>query len=117
MLAKVRPCYEKEWFKEAPHILTVVGNGAEAWTRRYDNRCFIETDLTIAMDHLILAATNEGVGTCWISNFKPDIIRTALSLKDYEHIYALTPLGYPKQDFKRKEAKERKPFSAMVDWK
>lgn len=116
ILSKVRLCYEKEWFQGAPHILAVVGNEKEAWTRRYDNRCFIETDLTIAMDHLILAATNEGVGTCWISNFKPDVLRKALSLKDHEHIFAITPLGYPRPDFKKKEMKERKPFGAVVDW-
>lgn len=115
-LVKVRTCYEKEWFQDAPHILAVVGDESEAWTRRFDQRCFIETDLAIAMDHLILAATNEGVGTCWISNFKPDIAKNVLGLKDNQHVFALTPLGYPRPDYKRKETKERKSLSVVVDW-
>ena len=116
MLARVKLCYEKAWFQEAPHLLVVIGNEKEAWVRGYDKRCFIETDLAIALDHLILAATNEGVGTCWISNFKPDVLRTALGLKEYECVFGITPLGYPKPDFKRKELKERKPFETIVDW-
>ena len=116
MLARVKTCYEKEWFRDAPQILAVVGDESEAWTRRYDQRCFIETDLAIAMDHLILAATNEGIGTCWISNFKPDIARTTLGLKDNQRVFALTPLGYPRPDYKKKEAKERKTLNAVVDW-
>lgn len=116
-LVKVRQCYEKRWFREAPHILAVVGTTREAWVRGYDRYCFLETDLAIAMDHLVLAATNEGVATCWISNFKPDILRTALDLKDHEHVFAITPLGYPKLDFKRKKEKERKKLEEIVEWK
>ncbi len=116
MLARIRTCYEKDWFHDAPHVLAVIGDENEAWTRRYDQRCFIETDLAIAMTHLILAATNEGVGACWISNFKPDIARTTLGLKNNQHVFAMTPLGYPRQDYKRKEEKERKTLSTVADW-
>lgn len=116
-LTKVRPCYDKSWFQEAPHILVVVGTMKEAWVRRFDQYCFLETDLAIAMDHLVLAATNEGVATCWISNFKPDILQTALNLKDHERVFAITPLGYPKLDFERKKEKERKKLEEIVEWK
>ncbi len=117
MLKKIKPCYEKPWFQEAPHILAVVGNKQEAWTRRVDSRSFIETDLAIALDHLILAAANEGVGTCWISNFKPDLLRTVLGLHEHECIFGITPLGYPKPDFMKKEMKERKALEAVVEWR
>ena len=116
MLKKVRPCYEKPWFQDAPQILAVVGDEQEAWRRRSDQHCFIETDLAIAMDHLILAAANEGVGTCWISNFKPELLRTALGLKDQEYVFAITPLGYPRSNFVQKEMKERKLFEDVVEW-
>jgi hypothetical protein len=43
-------------------------------------------------------------------------VRIALSLKDHQHIFAMTPLGYPRPDFKRKEAKERKSLNVVVDW-
>ena len=36
MLAKVRPCYTRPWFHDAPHILAVTGDRAKAWTRAAD---------------------------------------------------------------------------------
>jgi len=62
-LMEVRECYQKDWFKQAPHILIIVGNKSKSWIRNYDDYNSIETDLAIAMDHMILAAENEGVGT------------------------------------------------------
>lgn len=115
MLAKVRPCYDwGKWFLDAPHILVVVGNKPQAWVRPWDKYNSLETDLTIAMDHIILAAENEGVGTCWIAAFKPDILYSALGLKEDETVYAITPLGYPQEGFKKKMNKQRKPFNEVV---
>ena len=60
MLAKVRATYSRVWFADAPHVLIVVGNNEKAW-KRADGYNSIETDLTIAMDHMILAAESFGV--------------------------------------------------------
>jgi nitroreductase len=116
MLSKVRECYDRQWYKDAPHILVVLGDINKAWKRSYDGYCSIETDLTIAMDHLILAAENEGVGTCWISNFKPELLKKALDLKDNERVFDITPLGYPREDFKKKGVKDRKQFEEVVSF-
>ena len=66
------------------------------------------------MDHLILAAENEGVGTCWIAAFNPEILSDALSLEKDEVVYAITPLGYTKKGFKKKGNKDRKPLDEIV---
>jgi nitroreductase len=63
---------------------------------------------------MILAAENEGVGTCWIANFDPTILRSALSLSAEERVYAITPLGYPRPGFAKKGQKQRKPLSEIV---
>jgi nitroreductase len=47
------------------------------------------------MDHLILAAANEGLGTCWVGAFDPDAARDVLGLPDGVEPIAFTPLGYP----------------------
>jgi nitroreductase len=114
MLQKVHVCYAKDWFRAAPHILIVAGKREDAWTRRYDGYNSLETDLTIAMDHLILAAANEGVGTCWIAAFDPQILRTALNFKENEVVYAITPLGYQHTGYQHKVKKERKEFEGVV---
>ncbi|HUV09078.1 MAG TPA: nitroreductase family protein [Spirochaetia bacterium] len=114
MLEKVRPCYPTDWFQNAPHILVVLGKEDEAWRRSSDSYCALQTDLAIAMDHMILAAENEGVGTCWIAAFKPDILYRALSVRENERIFTITPLGYPKRGFVKKGSKQRKPFGEVV---
>ena len=115
MLAKVRTCYPRSWFHEAPHVLVVVGKVDEAWVREKDGYNSLETDLTIAMDHMILAAEYEGVATCWIGAYDPDLLRQALSLKDNEIVYSITPLGYPKEGFVKKGNKKRKEISEIVE--
>jgi nitroreductase len=114
MLARVNPCYDREWFRNAPHIMAVIGDRAAAWVRRSDNYNAIETDLTIAMDHLILAATNEGVGSCWIAAFDPVILRQALELKTDEAVFAITPLGYPAGGLQPPTEKNRKPLTEIT---
>jgi nitroreductase len=94
-LAAIRRCYAKPWFQDAPHVLAVAGRASEAWTRQ-DGWNSIETDLAIAMDHIVLAAENEGVGTCWIAAFDLLVLRSALALGTEDKVYAITPLGYPR---------------------
>ena len=114
MLKKIRPCYTAEWFQNAPHILVVKGYKDKAWTRADDGYNALETDLTIAMDHMILAAEFENIGTCWIAAFNPEILKEALLLKENEEIFAITPLGYPEEGFQKKANKKRKPFEEIV---
>lgn len=114
MLDRVRPCYLRPWFQEAPHVLIVVGSVNESWVRGSDGYNSIETDLTIAMDHMILAAEYEGVATCWIAAFDPVILKKALAIKDSERIFAITPLGYPKEGFVKKGDKQRKPLNEVA---
>ena len=54
ILGKVRACYSRDWFKDAPHILVVLGLRNQAWNRSYDGYNSIETDVAIAITHLIL---------------------------------------------------------------
>jgi nitroreductase len=115
VLTQVRRCYQKTWFQDAPHVLIVAGRTGEAWARQ-DGWNSIETDLTIAMDHMVLAAENEGVATCWISNFEPGVLRTALSFSAEDRVYAITPLGYSRPGFTKKGQRQRKALSEVVKY-
>ena len=113
-LEKVRPCYQKQWFHSAPYILIIIGDKSKSWVRLADGYNSIETDLTIAMDHIILAAEYENVGTCWIEAYDPKILSEAISLKENEVIFSITPLGYQNEGYKKHGKKERKPFEEIV---
>jgi len=91
--ADLRRIYSSSWFTQAPLIICACGIPSESWRRR-DGKNYCEVDVTIAMDHLILAATNLGIGTCWIGAFNPDSAREILGLPDDVEPIAFTPLGY-----------------------
>ncbi len=115
VLTQVRRCYQKTWFQDAPHILAVTGRTGEAWSRQ-DGWNSIETDVAIALDHMVLAAENEGVGTCWVAAYDPAILRSALGLSSEERVYAVTPLGYPRPGFAKKGQKQRKSLQEIVKY-
>jgi nitroreductase len=116
LLEKVKASYNRDWFKNAPHILAVVGYRDQAWKRSYDGYNSIETDVAIAMTQIILAAENEGVGTCWIAAYDPSILRKALNLDDNQLIFCITPLGYPLPGFEKPLNKVRKPLKDIVEY-
>jgi len=52
-------------------------------------------DVAIAIDHLTLCATAEGLGTCWIGAFDEGQVKEILSIPPQIRVVALLPVGYP----------------------
>ena len=116
LLEKVKACYQRDWLKDAPHILVLLGLKDQAWVRGYDGYNSVETDVSIAMTHIILAAENEGVGACWIAAFNPAVLKQALNPGENQQIFAMTPLGYPRPGFQKTFRKIRKPLDEIVEF-
>ena len=108
--AELRRIYPRDWFVQAPLVICACGIPAQGWTRM-DGKNYTDVDVAIVMDHLILAAANLGLGTCWIAAFDPMAAREVLGLPDGVEPIALTPLGYPADQPK---PKERKALSELV---
>ena len=51
-------------------------------------------DTSIAMEHLVLAAAAEGLGTCWICAFSRPQMNEALNIRAPWSAFALSPIGY-----------------------
>jgi nitroreductase len=102
--------YRKNWFVQPPLVVAVCGLHERGWIRR-DGKSFLDVDTAIVMDHLILAATNEGLGTCWVGNFDPEAAREVLGLPDGVEPIAFTPLGYPDDE---PRTKKRQPLDDLV---
>lgn len=97
--------YDRDWFSsQPPLVVCACALPGAAWVRR-DGKSYADVDVAIAMDHLILAATEEGLGTCWIGAFDPVAAREALGLPDGVDPVAFTPLGYPADSPKPKVRK------------
>jgi nitroreductase len=108
--AALRRIYPRDWFVQAPLVICACGVEAEAWRRR-DGKIYVDVDVTIAMDHLILAAHALGLGTCWIGAFDAAAAREVLDLAPGLEPLAFTPLGYPADE---PRPKKRRPVSELV---
>lgn len=112
---RVVGCYKGAWLKTAPVILVVIGYRDQAWIRRQDGHSSLEVDLTIAMDHMILAATAENVGTCWIMAFDYDVLREVLELNENQFVSCITPLGYATETALAAPDSFRKKFEDVIE--
>jgi nitroreductase len=108
--ADLRRIYDRAWFVQAPLVICACGVPAEGWTRM-DGKSYVDVDVAIMMDHLVLAATDLGLGTCWIAAFDPDAARQVLGLPAGVEPVAFTPLGYPAD---RPSTKRRKELTDLV---
>lgn len=98
----------------APIAIVVAMKKDGSWVRPIDGKCLIDIDAAIITDHMMMAATDLGLGSCWICNFNPDVLKRELSIdKDYVPINVLL-LGYKSTD---KNAKSRKPLSDIVEYR
>ena len=68
-------------------------------------------DLAIALEHLALAAVEEGLGTCWIEGMDEGAVKKILSIPDDIKLAAVMPVGYP---VSWPEAKPRKSLEEII---
>jgi len=87
-------CYKAEWLRHAPIIVVALGNRDEAW-KRLDGTPAHTIDVSIAFEHLVLAAAAEGLGACWICAFDQERMHRELGLDAQWEVVAITPLGFP----------------------
>ena len=87
--------YAREWFWKAPVVIAVCILPKEAWVRSFDGQNYAMVDGALALDHMMLAAAELGLGTCWIGAFDPLAVREILGLPDGVEVVGLTPLGFP----------------------
>jgi nitroreductase len=105
--------YSADWFLQAPAVIVCCANPKEAW-RRWDREEYWKVDAAIAMQNLILTATELGLGTCWIGAFKEKEVKKALNIPKNIRVVAMTPLGYPGET--KTVATERKPLTEIVHY-
>jgi len=109
--ADLRRIYGRDWFVQAPLVLCVCAVPSEGWVRKTDGWNAAEVDATIVMSHIVLAAAEEGLGTCWIAAFDPAAAREVLGLPPDVIPSAFTPLGYAADTA---GPKKRRPLDELV---
>lgn len=89
---------EQHFMAEAPVIIVACGFPEDSYSRLGRYMKSWPVDVTIALEHLILQATEEGLGTCWIGSFEEEEVKSILNVPEEVRVLALTPLGFPNEE-------------------
>ncbi len=107
----VEACAQQRFIAEAPVVVAGIGLMPERIMS-----CEIpgdSVDVSIALTHLALAATAEGLGTCWIGAFHQDSVRQVLGVPATARVIGLMTLGYAAD---KPRPKNRKPLREIILW-
>ena len=96
------------WFKQAPVIVVACADPKDSGF--YNGMSYYLVDVGISLQQLILAATDLGLGSCWIGGFDENKVKKTLSIPENIKVVAMTPLGYP-SDKEGLKSKIMKGFS------
>lgn len=110
--AKRKAIAGRDWIGEAPAIIVGCANPNMSGSKF--NQQYYMLDMGIAMEHMMLAAAELGLGTCWIGGqFEEDTVKQVLGIPADVRVVALTPIGYPAE---RPNPKGRKELSEIVSY-
>ncbi len=76
----------------------------EEWVRA-DGKPHGNIDIAIAVEHLCLAATEQGLATCWVCNFDAVLCKELFGLPASEEPAVIIPLGYAADSLRPKNRK------------
>jgi nitroreductase len=110
---KIFESYQREWVK-APVILIACVDHSLSWKRK-DGKDHADIDISIAVDHLIIQATELGLATCWVCNFDRQLLADNFDLPDNIEPVVIIPLGFPNdQSDPERHSVKRKPVAEFV---
>ena len=109
-----RACPQR-FLPEAPVILVALGDMKNAWRRVGDDHSIVEIDLGIVFEHAVLAATAEGLSTCWVCAYDRKRMDEALKLGEPWSALAVSPLGYASEPAAPIEHKPEPALFEIID--
>ena len=96
-------------FETAPYFLVFLADPSESGVR--DEKPYYMADIGICLENACLAATEMGLGTCWVGAFTEEPIKEFLGVPEQYRIVAITPLGVPAED---PAPRPRKPLAEIA---
>ena len=112
-IEKLRSCTKSHF--NAPTALLICHNKNESWKREFDGALASPVDAAIVTTHMMLAARDIGVGSCWVMHFDPFAMRKTFDIPEEIEPLALLMMGYPSDDAKPAVMHENKrPMDEVV---
>ena len=101
----------------APTVLVVAFDKNNVFTYPGGKRDSGVEDATIVATHMILAAADEGVDSCWVNFLDPEKLAQALNLPENEEVLMVMDLGYAAEGAgPLANHSSRKPLSETVSY-
>jgi nitroreductase len=75
-----------------------------------------EKDTMIALEHVVLAATALGYGTCWIGAFDEDAVKSLLKIPAKMKVVAVLPIGIPDEKPAPRRRRELSEIFFKEEW-
>lgn len=102
----------------APLAVIVCADHDKAWVRPFDNKQTGDIDASILTDHMMIEATELGLGSVWVCYFEPDIIRKEFNLPDNLEPVNILAIGYSDEEAADPErhSQTRIPIKALVSY-
>lgn len=82
----------------APIAIIICADHSSAWKRPFDQKLTTDIDASILTDHMMLEATELGLGSVWICYFKPEIIKKEFTLPDSLEPINILAIGYADEE-------------------
>ena len=113
--AEGRPMRPRDWAAQAPII--IVGCADPTKSGNKEEKQYYLLDMGISMEHIMLAAAEQGLGTCWIGGgFDETVVKEALGIPEEIRVVALTPLGYPDEVTEPRGRKSLEEITSGNHW-
>jgi len=98
---------------EAPVVIVACGFPDECYSQMGRYMKSWPVDVAIALEHLILQAEEENLGTCWIGAFEEKDVKSILGIPQEVRVLALTPIGYPVE---KPPSRRRKTLGEIISY-
>ena len=99
----------------APYVLVLCADSSDRGFSCGKEYYLVDCGITLA--HIVLAATAEGLATCWVGLFPENPVRNLLGIPREVHVVAITPIGYGDEEPKPQERVPRQEIVFEQAWK
>lgn len=102
----------------APMAIIISTDKSKVWTRPFDGHKLTDIDASIITDHMMLQATELGLGSVWICYFKPDVIKNEFGFSENLEPVNILAIGYAADEpaSPDRHVQTRKPINEMVSY-
>lgn len=101
---------------QAPLIIVVCADKEKAWKRPIDGMITTDIDASIITDHMMLEATELGLGSVWICYFDSVLLKQELNIPEHLEPINILAIGYEDVENSVKRDKTRKPIEELVTY-